>query len=178
MTDNPMVLQPKRTRGKGLRRSARQWEETFTRHMGEIIDKTKVSDVINVLPLIGCGYLGYKALGQADPLIGTLSGLVAYKLATSPGEVAAAAGTAGLILMGVKGLNTGVGQFIEDLDNKLDEGLKDVLDRDFEDWYPVWGVNPQCKEGYKLQYVPLAMSGTYTICVKEKPPIGGGVWID
>lgn len=90
-----MFSMTKRTRGKGFSRSAKQWEETISSHIGKSIDSGHLPDYLLNAAL---AYLGWEAF--QDP-IGLIYGPVALKLATASNVIAGAAGVVGLTLLGL-----------------------------------------------------------------------------
>lgn len=132
----------RRTRGKGFRRSARQWEEAASRHIGKFIDRVKLSEALDVGLALGCGYVGYKTFFD-DPAW-FLAGAIGYKLAMTSGvgessfsvnsplfgvEIPINSQVVGLGILGVIGIK-GIGNILthigEETRKKNDDTIKDT----------------------------------------------------
>jgi len=77
--------------------------ERITRHIGKVIDNSKIDDWLN-LALYGIvGIAGYQAASKlgVDGLGGATAGIIALRLATSDNEIAGASGTAVLAAIGL-----------------------------------------------------------------------------
>ena len=81
-----------------MTRSSKQWDETVGRHLGQIVDNTKLTDLIDLFAYGGVATLGFQA---TDSLIGALIGVLGLKLATTDGIPSQ---TAGLLALGTLGL--------------------------------------------------------------------------
>ena len=85
----------KRTRGKGFRRTPKQWEETISDHIGKSIDSGHLPDYLIYAAL---AYLGFETFGHS--IGGAVFGPIALKLAQSPNIAASVSGVTGLALLG------------------------------------------------------------------------------
>jgi len=93
------LLAKKRTRGKGFQRTSKQWEETISTHIGEVINR---GHAVDYLLNIALAYTGYSLTNDWRGLI---IGPIALKLASAHNVVAGAAGVAALSYMGLASLS-------------------------------------------------------------------------
>jgi len=84
--------------------------QSIALHIGKIVDNSSVKDVAEVGILGLIGYEGYKLWGTS----GLLSGIVGFKLATAPSEIAAASGVITLATMGLTAAVPSIAEWLEE----------------------------------------------------------------
>jgi len=73
--------------------------EHASAHLGKIFDNSNAREIIDMIAAMGSAYLGATTLNKY-PTRGALMGLISYKLATTEGNLAQAAGLTGLLMLG------------------------------------------------------------------------------
>ena len=60
-----MVKGKKNDHGRGFKRTQKQWENSFSDHLGKFIDRLTFTDVLNIIAFSGGAYATYQGITKA-----------------------------------------------------------------------------------------------------------------
>jgi len=65
MAKKPKKKRPRSAHGEGFTRTKKQWENSFSDHLGKFIDRLTFTDVLNIFAFSGGAYATYKGIEAA-----------------------------------------------------------------------------------------------------------------